>query len=244
MDTLDYEHFPSAHEPRSTALVVGASRGLGLAMATEFLARGWSVIGTVRDGQEQSALRDLAERSTGALRVETLDINDAGQLANLRRALGDMSLDVLFVNAGIIRNRQSPIAVVSTADFVEVMVTNALSPMRVIEGLQHLVPAGGLIGAMSSGMASLSNNTTGSDELYRGSKVALNMFMQGFSIRQAESGRSIVLMSPGWVQTALGGMDAPLTVDESIPRVVNVLLSRLGTSGLEFLDNSGRPIPW
>lgn len=235
---------PWALTPERTALVVGASRGLGFAMVAEFLARSWNVIGTERNLQDTSALRDLAGRSGGALRVETLDINNSDQLVNLHGALSGLSLDLLFVNAGIIRNRQTPIAEVSTVDFSEVMITNALSPMRVIEALEHLVPAGGVIAAMSSRMASLAGNTTGSDELYRGSKIALNMFMKSFSIRQAESGRSIVLMTPGWVQTALGGDGAPLTVDQSIPRVVDVLVSRLGRSGLEFLDNSGRTIPW
>ncbi|GAA3213790.1 SDR family NAD(P)-dependent oxidoreductase [Microbacterium terregens] len=227
-----------------TVLVVGASRGLGYAMTAEFLDRGWRVIATVRDPSVGSPLKELADRADMALRVEGLDINDPEQLAILRETLADERVDILFVNAGITNHRQTPIAEVPTADYVELMVTNALSPMRVIEMLQHLVPEGGLLGAMSSGMASITNNTRGNEELYRGSKAALNMFMRSFAVRQAGSGRAIVLMTPGWVQTALGGAEAPLTVDESVPLVVDVLVSRLGHSDLEFLDNEGRVIPW
>jgi NAD(P)-dependent dehydrogenase (short-subunit alcohol dehydrogenase family) len=54
------------------------------------------------------------------------------------------------------------------------MVTNALSPMRVVEGLQDLVSAKGIIGVMSSGQGSISNNEKGGHEVYRGSKAALN----------------------------------------------------------------------
>jgi NAD(P)-dependent dehydrogenase (short-subunit alcohol dehydrogenase family) len=232
-------------EPSSpTALIVGASRGLGYALVVEFFDRGWNVIGTVRDPTARTPLRDLADRSGGRVAVEHLDINEPAQLVPLRERLAQRQLDVLFLNAGTTNNAQTPIGAVSTADFVEVMVTNAFSPMRVIETLEDLVSPIGLIGAMSSGQGSITNNTTGSREVYRGSKAALNMFMRSFSVRQSETQRAFVLMAPGWIRTALGGPDAPFTIEENVPRVVDVLLSRLGKPGLEYLDYSGQTVPW
>ncbi|QKV90733.1 SDR family NAD(P)-dependent oxidoreductase [Streptomyces sp. NA02950] len=230
------------HTP--TALIVGASRGLGYAMAAEFLDRGWNVIGTVRDATARTLLHDLADRSDGRVSVEHLDINEPPQLAPLHERLAQRRLDVLFVNAGTTNNEQTPIGAVPTDDFVEVMVTNALSPMRVIGTLEGLVSPTGLIGVMSSGQGSITNNTTGLREVYRGSKAALNMFMRSFSARQSETQRAFALMAPGWVRTALGGPDAPLTIDESVPRVMDVLLSRLGKPGLEYLDRFGQTVPW
>ncbi|TVT54082.1 SDR family NAD(P)-dependent oxidoreductase [Amycolatopsis rhizosphaerae] len=230
------------HTP--TALIVGASRGLGHAMAAEFSGRGWNVIGTVRDTTARTPLHELADRYDGRVSVECLDINEPAQLAPLHERLAPRELDVLFVNAGTTNNGQTPIGAVPTADFVEVMVTNALSPMRVIETLEDLVSATGLIGAMSSGQGSITNNTTALREVYRGSKAALNMFMRSFSVRQAETRRAFVLMAPGWIRTDLGGPDAPLTIDETVPRVVDVLLSRLGKPGLAYLDRFGRTVPW
>lgn len=213
-------------------------------MAAELLGRGWQVIGTVRDPEARTPLHELADGSEGRIEVEHLDINEPGQLPPLHERLAHRELDLLFVNAGTTNNEQTPIGSVSTADFVEVMVTNALSPMRVIEALEDLVSAAGLIGAMSSGQGSITNNIAGSREVYRGSKAALNMFMSSFAIRQSGTGRAFVLMAPGWIHTALGGPDAPFTIEESTPRVVDVLLSRRGKPGLAYLDRFGETVPW
>lgn len=191
------------HKP--TALIVGASRGLGHAMAAELLGRGWSVIGTVRDTTARTPLHDLEDRAEGSVTVEHLDINEPDHLAPLHERLAQRRFDLLFVNAGTTNNERTPIGAVPTADFVDVMVTNALSPMRVIEALEDLVTPTGLIGAMSSGQGSITNNTTAGREVYRGSKAALNMFMQSFAARQAETQRAFVLLAPGWIRTALGG---------------------------------------
>ncbi len=227
-----------------TALIVGASRGLGHAMAAEFLDRGWSVIGTVRDTSVQTPLHDLADRAEGRVIIEHLDINEPHHLAPLHERLVERRLDLLFVNAGTTNSEQIPIGEVATDDFVEVMITNALSPMRVIEALEDLVSATGLIGVMSSGQGSITNNTTAGREVYRGSKAALNMFMRSFAVRQAATQRGFVLLAPGWIRTALGGPDAPFTVEESVPLLVNILLSQLGTPGLAYLDRSGQTVPW
>jgi NAD(P)-dependent dehydrogenase (short-subunit alcohol dehydrogenase family) len=151
---------------------------------------------------------------------------------------------MLFVNAGITNNPEETIGEVTTEDFVRVMVTNALSPMRVVESLQDLVAADGLIGVMSSGQGSVTNNVAGMREVYRGSKAALNQFMRSFAARQSGTARSMVLMAPGWVRTDLGGPDARLTIEESVPNLVNVLLKKRGSPGLEYLDYLGRTVPW
>jgi NAD(P)-dependent dehydrogenase (short-subunit alcohol dehydrogenase family) len=89
---------------------------------------------------------------------------------------------------------------------------------------------------MSSGQGSVANNITGMREVYRGSKAALNQFMRSYAARQSGTRRAMVLMAPGWVRTELGGPDARLSIDESVPNLVNVLLKKQGNPGLEYLD--------
>jgi NAD(P)-dependent dehydrogenase (short-subunit alcohol dehydrogenase family) len=224
-------------------LLIGASRGLGFAMAEEYLKRGWQVVATERDGAT-SKLPDLLRAADGRLEIETVDIVYPDQVAALRIRLASRKFDLLFVNAGVTNDDRETIADVSTDEFMRVMITNALSPMRVVEALQDLVPPTGSIGVMSSGQGSISNNETGHHEVYRGSKAALNMFMRSFAARHADDPRALLLMAPGWVRTDLGGPQARLSIEESIPNLVNTMDAQTGKAGLQYLDYLGRKIPW
>src|SRR5512143_3500942 len=106
-----------------TALIIGASRGIGRALAEEHLRRGWQVIATVR---QETALADLQARSGDALEVELLDMTDWAGADALRRRLDGRSLDLLLVNAGIAGQLESRIAKISPEAFTEVMLVNAL----------------------------------------------------------------------------------------------------------------------
>jgi NAD(P)-dependent dehydrogenase (short-subunit alcohol dehydrogenase family) len=228
-----------------TILIVGASRGLGHALAAEFLTKGWNVVGTVRGGTTRTKLHELAETAEGRMEIEVVDINEPTQVATLHSRLSDRSFEILFVNAGTTTHDEHvKVGDVTTEEFMRVMVTNALSPMRVIETLQDLVPTTGIIGVMSSGQGSITNNETGMREVYRGSKAALNMFMRSFAARKSERSRGMVLIAPGWVRTELGGPDAHLSIEESVPNVVKVLLSKVGNPGLQYLNYLGRTVPW
>lgn len=227
-----------------TILLIGASRGLGHAMAAEFLKKGWNVVGTIRGDGSRTKLHDLADEFEGRVEIETVDICEPDQIAALHDRLSGRVFDMLFVNAGVTNNPTETIAEVTTDEFIRVMVTNSLSPMRVLESLQQYVPATGLIGVMSSGQGSIANNDSGQREVYRGSKAALNMFMRSFAARHSATSRAMVVMAPGWVRTEMGGPDAKLTIEESIPSLVNVLLAKQVRPGLEYLDYLGRTVPW
>ncbi len=207
------------------------------------MRRGRHVVATVR-GSARTPLHDLADAHPDRIEIETVDITEPGQIAALRARLAGRTFDLLFVNAGIATQRDDSVAQTPTDDFVRVMVTNALSPLRVIEAFEDLVEPTGTIGVMSSGQGSVANNESGGHEVYRGSKAALNTFMRSYAARHAGQPRTLVLMAPGWVRTELGGEGARLTIDESIPNVVRTLDGLQGSPGLHYVDYLGRTVPW
>jgi NAD(P)-dependent dehydrogenase (short-subunit alcohol dehydrogenase family) len=141
---------------RRVVLVIGISRGIGRGLAAEFLRRGWSVIGTVRSPQD--GLDTPADGTAGSLQIEHLDVTKPEQIVSLHERLASVRLDVLFVSAGVSHDGV-PAAKIDDVTFNNVMVTNALAPMRIIETLQDLVTDHGTIAAISSGKGSISRNS-------------------------------------------------------------------------------------
>lgn len=227
----------------TTVLLIGASRGLGYAIAEEYLDRGARVVATVR-GPGRTALHELQDRAGELLEIEQVDITAPEQVTGLRDRLGARRFELLFVNAGVSNGEQETAADVTTEEFTRLMVTNALSPMRVIEALGELVDPNGTLAIMSSGQGSIANNERGGFEIYRASKSALNQLMRSYAARRAGEGRTLLLMAPGWVKTELGGPGARLTIGESIPNLVTTIDAQRGHPGLQFLDYLGQTVAW
>jgi NAD(P)-dependent dehydrogenase (short-subunit alcohol dehydrogenase family) len=222
-----------------TALIVGASRGLGLGLVQRHLERGWSVIATVRG--PSPALDAL---SGARLRIETLDITSVAQIDALAARLGETRLDLLFVNAGILDHRDRLGPDTPDDEFAHLMLTNALAPVRVIARLAALVPGAGVVAAMSSGLGSVANNRTAGNEAYRASKAALNTLLRSVAVRDAASGRTYLAVDPGWVKTDMGGADAMLDVATSTAGIADMLESRRGSGGSSFVTYRDSEVAW
>ncbi len=222
------------------ALIIGASRGLGLALVEEYLKRGWAVTGTVR-GDQPTALHGLAH---DRLTIERVDINDEAGVAALKQRLQGQTFDLLFVNAGVSNGQGERLVDTTTEAFVRVMVTNALSPMRVVNALEPLVPATGTIAVMSSGLGSVADNERGGWEVYRASKASLNTLMRSFAASRPDDPRTLLTLAPGWVRTEMGGPNALLSIEESIPKLVDTISSQQGKRGLQYLNYLGQTLRW
>lgn len=225
-----------------TALIVGASRGLGLGLTQELISRGWKVIATERKNDSTSPLRKYAAHKNDLLQIEQVDINEVDSIHTLQKNLAGLKLDLLFINAGIANDPLITVGQTSTEEFHRVMVTNALSPLKAIEALDELVTDTGSIAVMSSGLGSVADNTYGSYEIYRASKAALNTLMRSYAARKGGS-RSLFAMSPGWVKTDMGGAEAPLDVKTSTSGIIDTILSNQAP-GMRFLDYQNQTVNW
>ncbi len=238
-----------AEQDAQLALILGASRGLGLGLVREYLRQGWRVIATLRDEAADAARTDglsaLSREANGRLEIVRADINEPEHVAALQTGLAGRTLDLLFVVAGISDGAAANVATVSTERFGQIMLTNALSPLRAIEALAPLVRRpDGVIAAMSSGLGSVANNTSGGWEAYRASKAALDTLMRSFAARHEGDAVAILVVDPGWVRTDMGGPGAPLDVQTSTRGMVDMIAARRSGRGAVFVDYRNQVIAW
>ena len=224
-----------------TALIVGASRGIGRALAEEHLHRGWQVIATVR---KPAALADLQAASGSALEVEVVDMIDWAGVDGLRKRLGGRSLDLLLVNAGIAGKQESRLSKITPEGFTEVMLVNALGPLRIADGFLDLVTRDGIVAVVSSGLGSIADNDSGSYEPYRMSKAALDMGLRSIAARDGARRRTFLAICPGWVSSDMGGPSAPVTPQQSVRGISDMLAARQGSGGIAFVDYQNNALPW
>lgn len=226
------------------ALIVGGSRGIGLGLAEEHLKRGWQVTTTVRT--PSADLDQLAAKYPGRVAIGNVDIGQPASVAALAERLKAERFDLLFLNAGIMAGRGMPLVDVADADIVSILMTNAISPIRVADRLVGTVANGGTIAFMSSVLGSISTNDDGRAELYRASKAALNSLILSFRARHraARTDLTILAVHPGVVRTSMGGPSAPLDIATSVTGVTDMLETRAGSSSTAFIDYRGQIIPW
>ncbi len=223
-----------------TALIIGASRGLGLGLVEAYLAKGWRVVATQRSRSE--ALEASAREAGDKLVIETLDVTNAASIATLREKLAGQTLDVLFASAGIALDPSQNIEATTSEDFATLMLTNALAPMRIIDAFGALVPPTGTIAAMSSILGSVGANTDGGYEAYRASKAALNTLLRSYATR--DRAHAFLALHPGWVRTDMGGANAAIGVEESVEGMIAVIAAHAGKPGCAFVDYKGKALPW
>ncbi len=227
-------------------LLAGASRGLGLGLASSFAAHGWNVVATERS--TSGGLRAAVAAADGRIRVERLDISDPQQAEYLHRQLAGELFDVIFIVAGVSDKEPTrPVHAVPAHEAAQVFITNAYSPMYFAETFFDRLKPHGTLAIMTSRMGSLTLVSAPADatwEVYRASKAALNMLARCFYQRHRGDGRTLLLLHPGVVKTDMGGPDAPLDLATSVEGLYATLRKWEGTGEQAFLDYQGNVLPW
>lgn len=220
---------------QKTAVITGANRGIGLAMAQIFKSKGYAVKGVCRSSSP-------ALEALGVDVIDGVDVATDDGIARLESALVTTNIDVLVCNAGILRDENLEHFNLETMrDQFEV---NTLAPLRVVHALQSQLGAGSKIAMITSRMGSIADNTSGGRFGYRMSKAALNIASVSLSHDLAERDIAVGIYHPGYVQTDMVGGRGDISASEAANRIIGLIDNlTMAESGL-FKHSNGQQLPW
>jgi NAD(P)-dependent dehydrogenase (short-subunit alcohol dehydrogenase family) len=230
-----------------TVLITGSNRGLGLEMATQYAAEGWTVIATSRSPGDDTALQALAAKYD-KVQIEALDVTDHAQIDALAEKLRGTAIDVLINNAGVLGDPGQQR--LGTLDFdlaQRLYATNSLGPLKIADAFLEHVAASDTKKIMNiSSIVGSMTLTNGNLYFYRASKTALNMMMRNFAKDTAARGLIVGMIHPGVVDTE---MSAPFNIEKvpvedsasGVRRVIDWYTPE--TTGT-FMQFTGEPMAW
>ena len=226
-------------------LITGANRGLGLGFAKKCLKKNVHVLATVRDIKGSKELLALKERFPDNLEIFELDLLKKKAGYTLANFLGDRPIDVLINNAGVGSTNQH-FRAVSPKPWLEVLKVNLIAPLIVTQAIIDNVKKGSdkKIYFLSSQLGSIADNTSGGMYIYRSSKTGLNQVVKSLSVDLKAQGITVVSLHPGWVKTDMGGPNAPVSIDESIEGMMQIIDSTDIRDTGRFLNYDGKELPW
>lgn len=215
-------------------LVIGASRGIGLELVRQYLNAGERVIATARDDAALERLRVL-----GAVPLR-LDVADPASVSGLSWLLDGEKIDIAIYVAGVM-SRGDALVPPTQPDFDRVMHTNVLGAMQAIPQVVPMVEAAqGRFAVISSDMGLMTGVPSSYSWTYRVSKAALNMAVA--AARHNYPQAILVALSPGWVQTDMGGSGAPLSVHDSVAAMCATLARLTPADSGRFFGIDGQPV--
>lgn len=218
-----------------TLLITGANRGLGLEFVRQYSADGWKVIATVRNPERADELRAVA----GDIRIEQLDVADVNAIRSFAARI-DEPIDHLICNAGVMGKYSE----VDPDSWTYTLRVNVIAPTVLALALIDRVAPGGKVVAITSKMGSIADNESGGGIIYRSSKAALNAAWRSLAIDWRGRDLAVAMLHPGWVQTDMGGAQAPTPPQESIAGLRRVIAGLTREQSGSFLDYQGNAIPW
>lgn len=240
--------------PTRYALVTGSNRGLGLEFTRQLLHRGDNVFATCRDPDRADALHDLAPRYPERLHLMALDVTEAASIEQAFRAVESQAgaLHLLLNNAGINGGgRADRFGDLDPERMMRVFRVNTVGPATIAQRAADLLAAAAgedelpTVVNVTSALGSI-DRTEGASawQSYRASKAALNMLTRCMAFDLESRGVLAVAITPGWVQTDMGGAGATLTPEESVQNMLSVIDELSMADRGAFLSWKGEHMPW
>jgi len=216
-------------------LVTGANRGIGLALCQLLRQRGDQVVAVCRTSSPE--LDKL-----GADVVTGIEVTSDESVTKLARHLGKTALDLVILNAGILR--ESGLDDLDLRDVGEQLAVNAVAPLRLAHALLPNLHRGAKLALITSRMGSIADNGSGGYYGYRMSKAALNAAGMSLAVDLKPRGVAVSILHPGPVRTGMTGghgtVDAPDAARNLLARLDELTLE---TSG-QFRHANGEQLPW
>ena len=229
----------------ATVLITGTNRGIGLEFVKQFLAREDTVLATCRDMGSATELRQL-KNDTRKLHIFELDVSSQKSMEDLTLQLAGHAIDIFINNAGVYGPRASTFGKVSANEWAKVLQVNAKAPMILTQLLIDNLRDGSdkKLLYITSKMGSINDNKGGGSYVYRSSKAALNAVVKSISVDLRDSGFSVAVLHPGWVQTDMGGPNALIDVTTSVSKMIDVIDNLNFHNSGSFFNYDGGIIPW
>ena len=218
----------------ATILVTGCNRGIGLEVCRQMHERGDDVIGVCRTSSD-----DL--ESMGIRVIDGVDVTDDAGVAKLAEAIGDLPIDVLINNAGILRS--DSLETVDYDSMLEQYRVNTIGPLRVTRSLLKNLGDGSKVGIVTSRVGSIEDNGSGNNYGYRCSKSAANMVGMNLHHDLSPKGIAVILLHPGLVATDMTGGTGVSAEDSARGLIARLDELSLATSG-SFFHAEGYALPW
>ncbi len=218
----------------ATILITGCNRGIGLQLATQLDARGDDVIAVCRNTSDELS-------SLGVRIITGIDVADGDSLTRLKDEIGDLTIDILINNAGIVHGDKF-----GSLDYDEMLLqyrVNTLGPLRVTEALRDNLAAGSKVAIVTSRVGSIGDNSSGGYYGYRASKTAVNQVGINLMHDLKPLGIAVALLHPGYVATDMTsgkGISPVESASGLIQRIDDLNMENTGG----FWHAEGYELPW
>ncbi|HEU5180097.1 MAG TPA: SDR family oxidoreductase [Candidatus Polarisedimenticolia bacterium] len=226
-------------------VITGASRGLGLEFTRRYLEAGEEVFALARAPERSRALMGMAGDRLVCVAC------DVGDEASIQTAFTEVAaktdgIDLLLNNAATYGSHDDRLPTLKADEMLQVFMVNTLGPILMTREFLPLLREGKnpKVVHITSLMGSIEDNRGGGKYSYRVSKVGLNMASRNMALELAGDRIISVVIHPGWVRTEMGGMGAPLSIDEAVGSMIKTIAGLSQKHSGQFVDRHGKPAPW
>jgi len=226
---------------------------MGLEFCRQYLARGATVFAGMRHEKTAAKLIALKDNNPDRLIVVPMDVGDEDSIRASAKVVAAHTdkVDVLVNNAGLggishDDGKQERLGTFHFDDAWVVLRTMAVGPLLMAQQYLEMLKKSGhaRIGCVSSGYGSISGNTNCSPYYYGAAKTCMHQFYRSLTAEVKKWNILTVQLDPGWVQTDMGGPNAPLPVDKSIAGMIHVMDGLTPQTSGAFIRWNGETVAW